>query len=120
MSSLLQMIVHDGGVDRLENLLSRMKTFEQRKYMNAIVVFVAKQYFPNEATHKIDAPIASSPIIEAAAGLIYTLTKDNDVLKEHLVSSLTRSTIPVLDESLSARRSVIAALEKDHGEEQKG
>ena len=53
MGSLLQRIIHDGGIDRLEHLLSRMKTFEQRKYMNAIVVFVVKQYLPMETANNL-------------------------------------------------------------------
>ncbi|USP77039.1 DNA replication checkpoint protein tel2 [Curvularia clavata] len=114
MGASLQAMINNGEVDRLGRLMSQMKTFEQRKYMNAIVAFAAKQYLSAETTNKTDAPIPSSPITDAAAGLIYDLIKDNDVLKEHLVSSLTRSTIPVLDESLSARRSVIAAVAKDH------
>jgi telomere length regulation protein len=80
-----------------------MKTFEQRKYLNAILAFVVTKYFSSEA----------------AAGLIHTFTKDNDVLKEHLVSSLTRSTIPTLDDSLFARRSVMAALAKDEGQSER-
>jgi telomere length regulation protein len=41
----------------------------------------------------------------------------NEVLKDHLVSSLTRSTIPSLDDSLATRRSVIAALAQDEGKD---
>lgn len=93
-----------------------MKTFEQRKYMNAIITFVAKHYFSNEVVNK-DSLVASSPVIDAAGGLFHDLIKDNDVLKEHLISTLTRSTIPVLDDSLSVRRSVVAALAKDHGKQ---
>lgn len=92
-----------------------MKTFEQRKYMNAIIAFVVKNFFSTESIIKEDAPIASSTTIDAVAGLIHALTKDNDVLKEHLVSSLTRSIIPALDDSLAARRSIMAALAKDDG-----
>lgn len=116
MGSLLRLVIKNGDVDRLGHLLSRMKTFEQRKYMNAIIAIVAKQYLSDEDINKANASIASSSVIDAAAGLIHGLIKDSDVLKEHLVSSLTRSTIPVLDDSLSARRSIIAALAKDHGE----
>lgn len=119
MSAFLQAMINDGDIDHFERLLSQMKTFEQRKYMNATIAFVTKRYLSVETTNKTNAPIPSSTTIDAAAGLIYALIKDNDVLKEHLVSSLTRSTIPILDESLSARRSVIAALAKDHGEHDK-
>jgi telomere length regulation protein len=92
-----------------------MKTFEQRKYLNAILAFLARTYFLSEVFSKDDAPIPSSAAVSAAAGLIYALTKDNDALKEHLVSLLTRSTIPTLDDSLPGRRSIMAALAKDEG-----
>lgn len=116
VSSLLLTIINDGSVKHLVPLLSHMKTFEQRKYLNAIITSVAKQYFSNEVVSK-NSPIASSSVIDAAAGLFDDLIKDNNVLKEHLISTLTRSTIPVLDDSLSARRSVVAALAKDHGKQ---
>ncbi|KAF1944138.1 hypothetical protein EJ02DRAFT_452746 [Clathrospora elynae] len=113
VGSLLPVLLDNGCIERLADLISCMKTFEQRKYMNAIIAFVVKQYFSTDIVSKNDASIASSKSISGAAGLIYTLARDNDVLKDHLVSSLTRSAIPALDDSLSARRSVIAALTKD-------
>lgn len=118
MQSLLSTLIDGGGVEHLERLLSHMKAFEQRKYMNSIIAFFAKKYFSTEVVSKEDTPITSSTIVDAAAGLLYALIKDNDVLKEHLVSSLTRSTIPVLDDSLSTRRSVVAALTKDQGKQE--
>ena len=87
--------------------------------MNSFVAFIAKQYFAADVMGKEDVPIPSSTAISAAAALIYTLIKDNDVLKEHLVSTLTRSTIPALDDSLLARRSIVAALAKDEGKHQR-
>jgi len=108
-------LIDSGHIEDLTSLISQLKTFEQRKYMNSFVTFIAKQYFAAEVTSKEDAPIPSSKAVSAAAALIYALIKESDVLKEHLVSSLTRSTIPALDDSLSARRSIIAALAKDEG-----
>jgi telomere length regulation protein len=93
-----------------------MRSFEQRKYLNAIVAFVAKTYFSTDTVSKDDAPVATSVAVSSAAALFHMLIKDNDVLKEQLVTSLTRSTIPALDDSLSARRSVLAALAKDEGQ----
>ncbi|KAL1795097.1 hypothetical protein ACET3X_006913 [Alternaria dauci] len=113
ISSLLQALTDSDSLERLPNFLSQMRTFEQRKYLNAIVAFVAKDYLSVENVGKDDATITASTTISSAAALFYTLIKDSDVLKEHLVSSLTRSTIPALDESLSARRSVLAALARD-------
>ncbi|KAI4631649.1 uncharacterized protein J4E87_002355 [Alternaria ethzedia] len=113
MSALVPTLIGSGAIARLTDLLSQMKTFEQRKYLNAIVAFVAKKYFGTETISKDDAPVATSVTIASAAALFHMLIKDNDVLKEQLVISLTRSTVPALDDSLSARRSVLAALAKD-------
>ncbi|KAI5363415.1 hypothetical protein J4E82_011630 [Alternaria postmessia] len=77
------------------------------------VVLVTKEYFSVENVLRDDASIAVSSTVSSAAALFYTLIKDNDVLKEHLVSLLSRSTIPALDESLLSRRSALAALAKD-------
>jgi telomere length regulation protein len=77
---------------------------------------VVKEYFFTDTFSKDDRPIAASSTVSSAAALFHTLIEDDDVLKEHLVSSLTRSTIPALDESLLARRSVLAALAKDEGQ----
>jgi telomere length regulation protein len=115
MNSLVPNLIDTGSVERLTNLLSQIKTFEQRKYLTAIVTFVAQQYFSTEMVVKDEAPIFTSVTVSSAAALFHILVKDNDVLKDHLVSSLTRSTMPALDESLSTRRSVLAALAKDEG-----
>ncbi|KAB2106324.1 hypothetical protein AG0111_0g5032 [Alternaria gaisen] len=113
VSSLFRALIDSSSLERLPNLLSRMKTFEQRKYLSAIVVLVTKEYFSVENASRDDASIVASSAVSSAAALIYTLIKDNDVLKEHLVSSLSRSTIPALDESLLSRRSALAALAED-------
>ncbi|CAN9310661.1 unnamed protein product [Alternaria alternata] len=113
VSSLFRALIDNSSLERLPNLLSRMKTFEQRKYLNAIVVLVTKEYFSVENVRRDDASIAVSSTVSSAAALFYTLIKDNDVLKEHLVLLLSRSTIPALDESLLCRRSALAALAKD-------
>jgi telomere length regulation protein len=116
ITSLFDTLIDLGSIERFTNLLSQMKTFEQRKYLNAIAVFVVKEYFFTDTFSKDDRPIAASSTVSSAAALFHTLIEDDDVLKEHLVSSLTRSTIPALDESLLARRSVLAALAKDEGQ----
>ncbi|CAI9625636.1 unnamed protein product [Alternaria burnsii] len=113
VSSLFRALIVSSSLERLPNLLSRMKTFEQRKYLNAIVVLVTKEHFSVENVRRDDASIAMSSTVSSAAALFYTLIKDNDVLKENLVSLLSRSTIPALDESLLSRRSALAALVKD-------
>jgi telomere length regulation protein len=115
IDAVLTVLIQNDKVEQLADTMSRMKAFEQRKYLNAIIVFMIRQYFSIDVVSKDDTPLASSRTISGAASLIDTLTKDNDALKEHLGSVLTRSTIPTLDDSLSARRSVMATLAKDDG-----
>lgn len=92
-----------------------MKAFEQRKYLNAVIVHTAKSFFQSEVISKEDAAIQKSHVISGAACLINHFIDGSEILKDHLVSSLTRSTIPSLDESLAVRRAVIAALAQDEG-----
>ncbi|KAF2132660.1 hypothetical protein P153DRAFT_309193 [Dothidotthia symphoricarpi CBS 119687] len=113
VGSLCSILIDDDRIETLRDFMSRMKTFEQRKFLNAVIAFVDKQYFPSIMVDKEDTSITASKPISSVAGLLYSLTKDNDVLKEHLVSALAKSTIPSLSESFAARRSVIAALSKD-------
>lgn len=100
----------------LTKYLHKMKGFEQKKYLNAIITVVAKQYFGSSLQSKEDAPIKTSPITSSVAGLIHGLVGDSELLKEHLLSSLTKSTIQALDDSLDARRSVLAAIAQDEGQ----
>jgi telomere length regulation protein len=102
------------------DLVRQMKAFEQRKYLNAVLVHLVKEFFYSEMVAKQDTPIASSPTISGAARLLHNIINNNDVLKDYLVASLTRSSIPSLDESLGVRRSVIAALAEDEGQYQRG
>jgi telomere length regulation protein len=95
--------------------MSRMKTFEQRKYLNSIITFLAEHYFNAKVEIKEDAPLKPSATVSAAAALVHSLVKDNETLKESLLSALTNSSIPALGDSLFARRSVIAAVAQDEG-----
>jgi telomere length regulation protein len=96
--------------------MHRLKTFEQRKYLEAVIALAIKKYLPTGAIQRDDTPIPISKTVSAVASLLETLTHDNEGLKDHVVSILTRSTIPGLDESLAARRSIIAALAQDEGQ----
>jgi telomere length regulation protein len=104
-------------VPRFAALVRRLKAFEQRKYFNAVIVFVSTQFFQSDFVDKVDEKIAESPTISGAARLLFSFMSTNEVLEDHLVSSLTRSTIPSLDDSLATRRSVIAALAQDEGKD---
>ncbi|KAF1839931.1 uncharacterized protein K460DRAFT_349431 [Cucurbitaria berberidis CBS 394.84] len=113
VSSLFSALIDSGCTALFTSLISRMKGFEQRKYLNAVIVAIVKQYFASDAVSKNDAPILVSKTISDVAAFLYSIIADNDVLQGHLVSSLTRSTISSLDDSLAARRSVIASLAKN-------
>lgn len=99
------------------DLLPRMKPFEQRKYFDAIIAFMIRRYFASSHFDHEDTIFTASNIISGAADLLRTLTKQNEALNDHLVSLLTRSNLPSLDDSLAARRSVMAALAQDEGEQ---
>lgn len=92
-----------------------MKAFEQRKYFNAVISYVTKQFFLSEIISKDDNAVGQSPTVSGTAYLLNCMMENNDVLKGHVVSSLTKSAIPSLDESLAARRAIIAALVRDEG-----
>ncbi|KAF2855446.1 hypothetical protein T440DRAFT_413901 [Plenodomus tracheiphilus IPT5] len=113
LQSMLSVLVKDDRIERFANLLASMKGFEQRKYINATMTFVAHEHLSSESSSKYDRPVAASRRISGAAGFITQLIKNNDALKDHLVSILIRSTISILDDSLAVRRSIIAALSKD-------
>lgn len=93
-----------------------MKSFEQKKYLNAVVSFLIKATFTSTSKEENNKTLQTSPIISGAAQLVVDLTKDNLVLKEHLSVLLMRSNVPSLESSLSARRSIIAALAQDDGQ----
>jgi telomere length regulation protein len=117
VNMILRTLVDDGQVELFTKMVFRLKSFEQRKYINAAVSFVGRQCFQSDIITKEDAPIHTSQIISGAACLLESIVKDSDLLKEHLVSSLTRPSIPALDESLAVRRSVLAVLALDEGEQ---
>ena len=113
--SLFSTLLSTNSTKPFKDLLLRLKNVEQRKYIDAIIAFAVHQYLPSNISSKENIAIPASNTISGVASLIYGLAENNDVAKEHLVSSLTRSISPSLDESLAARRSVLTALSKDEG-----
>ncbi|KAF2682510.1 hypothetical protein K458DRAFT_370430 [Lentithecium fluviatile CBS 122367] len=113
VSALMSNLINSGSSDVFSTLLFKLKVFEQRKYLNSMITFVTKQYFGSNAEVKEDAPLKPSTTVSAAAALFHGLIKDINLLQESLVSTLTRSSIPALDGSLFARRSVIATIAQD-------
>ena len=114
--SSLSHLIDNGSAELFAILLCKLKGFEQRKYLNGAITFVVRRYFASHVANNDEKPFPTSKTVSAAASLLYLIAKDNDVVKEYLVSLLTRSTIPLLDDSLVARRGVIAALSKDEGQ----
>lgn len=96
--------------------MPQLKTFEQRKYLEAIIALAIKQYLPVDELQHNDAPVPTSKPVSAVASLLECLNHDNEGLKDFLILILTRSTIPGLNDSLAARRSMIAALALDEGQ----
>jgi telomere length regulation protein len=115
IGSLASDLIDADSVMLLADVMARLKAFEQRKYLNAVITFVVKQYFPLDMSQHDDTPVAASRTVSGVANLIQILVKDSEGLRDHLISILARSTIPSLDDSLDARRSVIAALSQDEG-----
>ena len=95
--------------------LRKMKVFEQRKYLNAVITSLSKQYLNTMVDGK-EFTSERSSLIGGVATLLVELIGDSDTLKEHLVTSLTKSTLTALDDYLDARRSVVTALAEDEGE----
>lgn len=112
---ILSSLVENSQIDLFSKMMSRLKSFEQRKYINAVVTFLGRKYFQSSIIEKEDAPIRSSPTISGAVCLLQSIVKDSELLKDHLVSALTRPSIPTLDDSLAVRRSVVAVVAQDEG-----
>jgi telomere length regulation protein len=109
-AALVEFTVEEQATAILGVPLSKMKAYEQRKYFNEILKFTADRYFGSAFKENAREAVGPSPTVSAVAGLLHNLIKDNELLRDHLVTTLTRSFIPALDGSLAARRSVIAAL----------
>ncbi|KAF2013188.1 hypothetical protein BU24DRAFT_442343 [Aaosphaeria arxii CBS 175.79] len=96
-----------------EKHLRPLKAHEQRKYFNAIIECLTKQYLSANIVEKGSGPLPSSPKISGAASLISGLIDRNEVLQGHTVTLVTQSPLNTLDDSLDGRRSVIAALARN-------
>jgi telomere length regulation protein len=113
--SMTTFLIDNDSFDIFPKKLMKLKAHEQRKYLNAVLAFLVKKYLAISMDTKEDIPLPASPAVSAAASLLRILLKRNETLQDHLVSSLTQSSTAALDDSLSARRSVIAALAQDEG-----
>jgi telomere length regulation protein len=112
---MLQVVIESDFTTTFTSLLHKTKVFEQRKYFNAIISVISMHYLNTTDDFEEASLSESSPLLASVIALVSELLKDSDTLKEHLVACLTRSGIPALDDSLSARRGIIAAIAKDEG-----
>ncbi|KAH8732829.1 telomere length regulation protein-domain-containing protein [Phaeosphaeriaceae sp. PMI808] len=113
VGSLIAKLLVADSVKLLADLISRLKPFEQQKYLDAVIVFTIKKYLSSDQVHSGDLFISASKTVSGVASLLYAITKGNDSQMDHLVSLLTRSTIPSLDDSLAVRRSIMAVVSQD-------
>lgn len=115
VDAMISELIKSDRVQMFTNALLTMKGFEQRKYFDAILCFVAKTYFSFENVVKDDKAISLSSTIAGSASLLKHVMKDSEMLQDHAVKILTQSTIPLLDDSLGARRSIIAVVAREEG-----
>ena len=114
VGSIVDLMVTEESTTIVEKFLPTLKAYEQRKYMDAIISFAAHRYSgPLESKDGII--IGTSPTISAVGKLIHNIIKNNETLRDHVVTILTKSNISALDDSFATRRSVVAAIAQDDG-----
>lgn len=112
---MLLIVIQSDSVAAFASLFQRMKVFEQRKYLNAMISVLAKHYLNRIAEDQESSLSKSSPLLTGATALISELVGDSDTLKEHLVASLIKPGIPALDDSLATRRCILAVIARNDG-----
>ncbi|KAH7123780.1 telomere length regulation protein-domain-containing protein [Dendryphion nanum] len=113
VSSILRNLLKGESTTNLEVLLSKLKAHEQRKYLNSMISFITSTYFSSTVQIKDDTPLRKSDKISGASRLVHNLIKRNEILQDHIVDSLTQSPLKALEDSIEARRSVIAAIAQE-------
>ena len=116
IGSLTSALLDAEAADRLADLISTMKTFEQRKVFDTIVSFAVRRFASVDDVQRGNAPIAVSKTVSGLASFFDNIIRDNETLKDHVVSLLTRSATPAMNDSLAIRRSMMAALAQDEGQ----
>jgi len=108
-------MVHDESTEILEQFLLALKPHEQRKYLNSMITVIVKRHLLSIDESRQDAPLNRSIVISGAAGVLWALIKDSELLKDHVCAVLTKPTLPALDDSLAARRSIVSTIAQDEG-----
>jgi len=115
VTSILDSMVKDETSRILEVFLPKLKIHEQRKYFNSVITVLTTKHLSTVSESIEDLPLKPSKTVSGAAAILHVLTKNSDLLKDHVVTTLTKPALPALDDSLAARRSVIAAIAQDDG-----
>ncbi|KAF1999545.1 hypothetical protein P154DRAFT_620965 [Amniculicola lignicola CBS 123094] len=113
VGSIVEILIEHDSQNLFATYLTKLKAHEQRKYLNSTVTYTTKKYIGSNVGFNKTLPPETPSSVSALAALFNSLVKDNDLLKDHLVTSLINSSIPALDDSLYARRSAISAVAQD-------
>ncbi|KAF2750653.1 hypothetical protein M011DRAFT_516990 [Sporormia fimetaria CBS 119925] len=113
VASIVERAVKNQSVGALKEVLIKLKKFEQQKYMTALLTYIPRGYFGSTISAKDKSSLQPSSMVSGTARLLHDLVSENDVLEEFLVTVLVRGKTLALDNTLQARRSIIAVLAKD-------
>ncbi|KAI1474999.1 telomere length regulation protein-domain-containing protein [Daldinia eschscholtzii] len=96
--------------ETFEKLLSSLPSFEQRKVLNLILKLLSDKYLNslNETNVTED-----TPIIQAAAGVLKTITGNDETRKNHLLNWLTSGSGAGIGEGYGIRRAAVAVFSED-------
>lgn len=100
----------------LTRLLPTLKAHERRKYFDATLTVIAQKYLARTPGMKDEAGLRAGKQISSAAAFFAEMLKDNELLRDHAVTVLTKSSSPALDDSLPTRRSLVAAIAQHDGQ----
>lgn len=115
IASIIAVLLDTGSIAPVAQFLSKLAAHDQRQFLNSTITFFSTRYFNTVADEKKDVPLKSQLTISGVAHVIHELIRNNDLLKSHIVALLTNSTISALDDSLFARRSLVASIANDEG-----
>jgi telomere length regulation protein len=115
VGSILRIVFDEASTRLLSEFLPSLPVHDQRHFLNSVIAFLSKKYF-GSIVEGAELLSGEDPKISGVAYVIHELICNNGVLKDHIVAILTTSTFSALDDSLSARRGIIAAIAQDEGE----
>ena len=110
-------MVDEGSTEKFERCLRSLKAHEQRKYLHSMISCITTKYLDSVVEGIKGIPLKPSIAISGAASLLHILIQSNELLQDHVVTTLVQSSTPGLDDSLPARRSVLAAIAQHEGKQ---